>query len=161
MESRRPQPRESSPGEDSQHRGLAQLPGSRLPARTALPQVYIHQPARSPMQGGLAGSRDWVLEFAPRSAEEIEPLMGWTSSRDPLVSAPRLHFPSRESAIAFAERQGWPYELREPSFPRFQPKSYADNFKYALATPSLARATDGAAPCRSATAARRGAPQIS
>jgi ETC complex I subunit conserved region len=89
----------------------------------AIPVAYIYQPARSPMQSGLARLHEWVLEFAPWSAAEIEPLMGWTSSRDPFASIPRLRFPDRESAIAFAERHGWHYLARDPPIRRFRPKS--------------------------------------
>jgi hypothetical protein len=120
------------PRGDNQDRGTPELPGSSLPARSATPVAYIYQPARSPMQGGLARLHEWVLEFAPWNAAEIEPLMGWTSSRDPFASIPRLRFPDRESAIAFAERHGWRYLARDPPARRVRPKSYADNFKYNL-----------------------------
>lgn len=58
--------------------------------------------------------------------------MGWTASRDPFGHI-RLSFPDPQSAIEFAERQGWRYELRDPPVRRFRPKSYADNFRYELA----------------------------
>jgi hypothetical protein len=58
--------------------------------------------------------------------------MGWTASRDPFGHI-RLSFPDPQSAIEFAERQGWRYELRDPPGRRFRPKSYADNFRYELA----------------------------
>jgi hypothetical protein len=41
--------------------------------------------------------------------------------------------PDQNNAIAFAERQGWLYEVRDPPVRRFQPKSYADRFRYDLA----------------------------
>jgi ETC complex I subunit-like protein len=129
----RKQEQGASARDDNQSRGTPGLPGSLLPARSAIPVAYIYQPARSPMQSGLARLHEWVLEFALWSPAEIEPLMGWTSSRDPFASIPRLRFPDRESAIAFAERHGWHYLARDPPIRRFRPKSYADNFKYNLA----------------------------
>ncbi len=42
----------------------------------------IYQPARSAMQSGQANTRSWVLEFLPADAKVIDPLMGWTGSRD-------------------------------------------------------------------------------
>ena len=96
-----------------------------------MPLAYIYQPAPSPTQSGRARS-EWVLEFEPASPPEIEPLMGWIGSRDPFAHI-RLRFPDRQSAIEFAERQGWPYVVQEPPPRRFRPKSYADNFRYDVA----------------------------
>lgn len=93
------------------------------------PAVRIYRPARSVMQAGRARTKKWVFEFEPRYATEIEPLMGWTSSRDTLQQV-KLTFPSKERAVAFAERQGWPYTVIEPHEPKMRPKSYADNFRW-------------------------------
>jgi hypothetical protein len=68
-------------------------------------QALIFRPARSTMTSGRAGTRVWRLEFAPRSALWIEPLMGWTASADPLREV-SLSFPSREAAMTYARRQG-------------------------------------------------------
>ena len=108
------------------------LPGTSMAAHGPLPVAYIYQPAPRPTQYGRARSKEWVLEFAPLYPMEIDPLMGWTGSRDPFAHI-RMRFPDQESAIAFAERQGWPYEVRDPPVRRFEPKSYADNFRYDLA----------------------------
>jgi ETC complex I subunit conserved region len=117
---------------DNRSRDTPRLPGTSLPARESLPLAYIHQPAPSPLQYGKAGTRHWVLEFEPSSPPEIDPLTGWTGSRDPFAHI-RLTFPDLQSAIDFAERQGWPYLVQEPPRRRFQPKSYADNLRYDLA----------------------------
>ena len=89
----------------------------------------IYRPAKTAMQSGTANAREWVLEYVPESPREIEPLMGWTSSRD-MRSQVRVSFPTKEEAIAYAKRNGIPSRVREPR-PRQQTrKSYADNFKY-------------------------------
>src|SRR3954469_4243522 len=75
------------------------------------PRALIYRPAKSAMTSGRARTRRWVLEFEPQSAPFIEPLMGWTGSADPLRQV-RLSFPSREAAVAFAERQGIAYEVQ-------------------------------------------------
>jgi hypothetical protein len=111
--------------------GEPRLPGTSMPERGSLPRAYIYQPAPSPTQSGRA-RREWLLEFEPASPPAIEPLMGWTASRDPFGHI-RLSFPDRQSAIEFAERQGWRYELRDPPVRGFRPKSYADAFRYELA----------------------------
>jgi len=99
-----------------------------VPNPAGLASVRIYRPAANAMQGGRAQAKSWVLEFEPRFAPQIEPLMGWTSSRDTLRQV-RLRFSSLEEAVAFAERQGWSCSVSEPQKPKFQPKSYADNFR--------------------------------
>ena len=42
----------------------------------------------------------------------------------------RLHFDSREEAVAYAEANGLAYEVEEPKPVVFRPKSYAENFRY-------------------------------
>ena len=42
----------------------------------------IYKPARTAMQSGPARTKEWVLEYEPEAPREIDPLMGWTSSRD-------------------------------------------------------------------------------
>lgn len=89
----------------------------------------IYRPAKTAMQSGRAGTRSWVLEYEPEQPREVEPLMGWTSSAD-MKQQLSLRFPSKEAAIAYAERNDIPYRLFEPGPRRRRPKSYADNFKY-------------------------------
>ena len=85
-----------------------------------------------------------MLEFEPSSPLELEPLMGWISSRDPFAHI-RLRFPDRQSAIEFAGEQGWPYVVQNPPVRRIRPKSYADSFRYDLgdAIARVARPWDG------------------
>lgn len=89
--------------------------------------VRIYRPSASPLQGGRTRPV-WVVEFEPQQPSDIEPLMGWTSSHDPLQQV-RLTFPSREQAMAFAERQGWPYTVSEPHARKVRSRPYADNFR--------------------------------
>jgi hypothetical protein len=107
------------------------LPGTSMPTDGPLPSVRIYQPVRSVMQAGLGRGR-WVLEFERRVPPFVDPLMGWIGGADPLAHV-RLDFPDLASAITFAERHGWRYEVEEPP-PRCVPrKSYIDRFKYELA----------------------------
>jgi NADH dehydrogenase len=89
----------------------------------------IYQPARNAMQSGQARSRDWVLEFVPAAAKVLDPLMGWTGSGD-MESQVRLSFESREAAVAYAERNGIPFQVFEPKPRRHIPRQngYGDNF---------------------------------
>ena len=44
----------------------------------------IYKPAKTAMQSARAKTKEWVLEYEPATPQEIEPLMGWTSSDDML-----------------------------------------------------------------------------
>lgn len=105
-------------------------------------RARIFKPTPSPMQSGRANTRRWVLEFEPQTPLFIEPLMGWTGSTDPLRHV-RLTFPDRESAIRFAERQGYAFTVIEPKERRVRPKSYADKFR-----PRPSNASVGGGPWR-------------
>ena len=87
----------------------------------------IYRPAKTAMQSGRAGSQSWRLEFAPEMAKRPDPLMGWTSSSD-MRSQIKLNFDSKEDAIAYAKRQGIPFQVVEPQKAKRYVKSYADNF---------------------------------
>jgi hypothetical protein len=89
----------------------------------------IYKPARTAMQSGPARTKDWVLEYEPEAAREIDPLMGWTSSRD-MRSQLRLSFATKEEAVAYAERNGIPYRLAEPKLRAAVRKSYSENFRF-------------------------------
>jgi ETC complex I subunit conserved region len=89
----------------------------------------IYKPARTAMQQGMAGTRQWVLEYEPEEAKLIEPLMGWTSSSETKPQV-RMSFTSKEEAVAFAVRQGIAFRLEEPQNTAVRQKSYAENFKF-------------------------------
>jgi hypothetical protein len=62
------------------------------------------------MTSGKARTREWKLRFDRRTPPFVEPLMGWTGGDDTLVQVD-LSFPSVESAIAYARRQGLSYTV--------------------------------------------------
>ena len=92
-------------------------------------RARIYQPARSATQSGSAKTRQWVLDFVPASAREVDPLMGWTSSAD-TQSQVRLRFDSREAAEAYAEQHGIDYTVLTPKArrPNIRPGGYGENF---------------------------------
>ena len=81
------------------------------------------------MQSGPARTKDWVLEHEIEAPREIDPLMGWTSSRD-MKQQLRLAFDSKDEAVAYAERNGIPYRIMEPKLRKAVRKSYSDNFRF-------------------------------
>jgi len=89
----------------------------------------IYRPSKTAMQSGEARTKEWVLEFAPASPRTIDPLMGWTSSRD-MYSQVHLEFDTKDEAIDYAQRNGFAYTVFEPQPRRAIIKSYADNFRF-------------------------------
>ncbi len=92
-------------------------------------QARIYQPARTAMQSGTAKTKDWVLEFAPDSPREIDPLMGWTSSSDTQRQV-KLRFESQEAAEDYAKAQGIDYVVLQPKgrAANIRPRGYGENF---------------------------------
>ncbi len=91
--------------------------------------VKIYKPSINVMQSGRGRSSGWVLEYETKTSREIEPLMGWTSSKDTLNQV-EIDFATRADAIAFAQKKGWNYTLLAENTRRLKPRSYSDNFKY-------------------------------
>ncbi len=94
----------------------------------------IYKPAKDAMSSGLARTKLWVLEFDASKAPEIEPLMGWTTTGDPLRQV-RLWFDTRVEATGYAEREGIPYRVEEPHELKRKTIAYSDNFKFNRTAP--------------------------
>ncbi len=94
----------------------------------------IFSPAKTAMQSGKAKTGYWVLEFDPEMRKKIDPLMGYTTSGD-MRSQIRLVFPTREEAVAYAQKQGLAYRVDEPKEAKRRQISYSDNFRYDRRTP--------------------------
>ncbi len=92
-------------------------------------RARLYKPARNAMQSGTARTRDWILEFAPANAREIDPLMGWTSSGD-TQSQVKLRFESREAALAYAAEHGIQTTVTEPKTRKanIRQGGYGENF---------------------------------
>ena len=73
----------------------------------------IYRPGRSVTTSARTGSA-WRLAFERRTAPFVEPLMGFTGSCDTLTQV-ELSFPTLESAIGYAERQGLSYVVWMPA----------------------------------------------
>jgi hypothetical protein len=87
----------------------------------------IYRPARNAMQSGTAKSEKWVLEFDSETPRTVDPLMGWIGNADTNTQV-RMNFDTREEAIAFAQRNGLPFQVTETREARRVIKAYADNF---------------------------------
>ncbi len=89
----------------------------------------IYRPARNAMTSGTARTRKWVLEYVAGTAREVDPLMGWTSSRDTQAQV-RMTFPTKEAALSYAADHGIEAVVQDPKprKPVIRPGGYGDNF---------------------------------
>jgi ETC complex I subunit conserved region len=92
-------------------------------------KARIFQPTKTAMQSGKAKTLKWKLEFAPEASTFTDPLMGWTGMTD-MPREINLFFPTKEAAIAYAEKRKIPYEVFAPNPRKKVKKAYADNFKF-------------------------------
>jgi hypothetical protein len=90
----------------------------------------IFRQSPSVTQSGPGSDKPWRLLFDPELPRSIDPLMGWTSSGD-VKQQIRLRFATKEEAVAYAEREGIPYRVEEPTPDTAARRtvSYSDNFK--------------------------------
>lgn len=81
------------------------------------------------MSSGTAKTKHWVLEFAPASARDVDPLMGWTSSDD-TQSQVRLKFDTKKAAMSYAKDNAIDAVVQEPKKRKanIRPGGYGDNF---------------------------------
>ncbi|WP_417461983.1 ETC complex I subunit [Kordiimonas sp.] len=91
-------------------------------------KARIYQPAKNAMQSGTANTQKWVLEFEPELAKDIDPLMGWTGSRD-MRGQVRMKFATQQEAEAYAVRHSLPFEVKPVHKKKRHIQAYADNFK--------------------------------
>ncbi len=92
-------------------------------------RARIYKPARNAMQSGVAKTKGWVLDFAPASAREVDPLMGWTSSSDTQTQV-RLRFDSKQAALEYAREKGIEAQVFEPKTRKanIRARGYGENF---------------------------------
>jgi NADH dehydrogenase (ubiquinone) Fe-S protein 4 len=103
---------------------LSGVPEEQLKTR----RVRIYVAAKNAMQSGTNRQHKWRIEFDTRERWE-NPLMGWTSSADPL-SMMDIQFTTKEDAMIYCERNGWAYEVDEKQDVRLKPKNYGENFSW-------------------------------
>lgn len=89
----------------------------------------IYKPARNTMQSGTARSNHWVLDYVSSKAREVDPLMGWTTSKDTQAQV-KLRFPTKEAALEYAQENGIDAVVLEPHHrkPNIRPGGYGENF---------------------------------
>ncbi|CAL1679369.1 unnamed protein product [Lasius platythorax] len=91
-------------------------------------RVRIYQPAKSAMQSGTNNIHFWQMDFDTRERWE-NPLMGWTSSGDPMSNI-QVDFATKEEAIEHCKKMGWDYYVQKPNLNQPKPRSYGVNFSW-------------------------------
>ena len=86
------------------------------------------------MQSGNAAAEKWLLEYEPELRPEADPLMGYTSSAD-MRRQVRVEFDTREEAVAYAERNGIPFQVADAKETAPKKLSYSDNFRFGRPQP--------------------------
>lgn len=92
-------------------------------------RARIYRPAKTATQSGTAKTHQWVLEYLPATAREVDPLMGWTSSADTQTQV-RLRFDSKEAAMDYAKEHGIDALVTDPQTrkPNIRAGGYGENF---------------------------------
>ena len=94
----------------------------------------IYSPAKSATQSGKARTGGWVVEFEQTEPRAIEPLMGYTASRDTQTQV-RLNFASLDAAKAYCDKHAITYIVQPPREARRRKASYSDNFAFGRKQP--------------------------
>ena len=92
-------------------------------------RARIYRPARTAMSSGTAKTKHWVLEHVAETARDIDPLMGWTSSKDTQAQV-KLSFESKEAALDYARENGIDAVVQDPKTrkPNIRAGGYGENF---------------------------------
>ncbi|XP_031628074.1 NADH dehydrogenase [ubiquinone] iron-sulfur protein 4, mitochondrial [Contarinia nasturtii] len=92
-------------------------------------RVRICLPAKNSMQSGTNNLDYWKIEFDARERWE-NPLMGWSSTGDPLSNL-QVEFGTKEEAIAHCEKYGWKWYVDgEEKKSVKRTKNYGINFSW-------------------------------
>ncbi len=92
-------------------------------------KAIIYRPSKNAMQSGCALTHQWVLAFLTDDRKEVDPIMGWISSRDTSRQL-NIFFPTQHDAENYARENGIAYEVRQPHDRAPKPKSYSANFSF-------------------------------
>ena len=102
-------------------------------------KIYQQSPT---VVGGVQNTLSWKVQWEDSYTQRwTNPLMGWTSTNDPLSNTHMtMDFMTKEDAIKFAQSNGWSYVVQETSHVNRQlaasgPLKYADNFRWKGAPP--------------------------
>ncbi len=91
-------------------------------------KIRIYQAAKNAMQSAKSKNKIWKIAFIQQSSNFIDPLMGWVGTKDTNQQL-KIGFDSKESAIKYAQKHNYDYEIIDEKQRNIVPKSYAANFQ--------------------------------
>ena len=91
----------------------------------------IFKPAKSAMQSGTAQTTIWIMELEYNLAKTIDPLMGWTGSKDTRGQI-QIRFNTELAAVNFAKDNGISFIVQKPNVRRHivRENGYGENFRF-------------------------------
>lgn len=92
-------------------------------------RARIYKPAKTAMSSGTAKTHGWVLEFIQDTPRELDPLTGWTGSRDTQAQV-KLTFATRQEALDYAKEKGIEAVVLRPQSRKVNIRAggYGENF---------------------------------
>ncbi len=90
-------------------------------------KFLIFKPPKSAMQSGLNNSKRWCLCNTDINESFISSKFCWNGSSNPEREI-KLFFDDLDSAINFAKKNNYDYEVHKPNSRTLIKKSYAENF---------------------------------
>ncbi len=90
-------------------------------------KFLIFKPSKSAMQSGLKNSKKWCLTNKDINESFISSKYCWNGSSNPEKQI-KLFFSDLDSAINFAKKNNYSFEVMEPNHKILIKKSYAENF---------------------------------
>ncbi len=90
-------------------------------------KFLIFKPTKSAMQSGLNSTKKWCLSNTDINETFINSKFCWIGSSNPEKQV-RIYFETLDSAISFANKNNYDYEIQMPNNKLLIKKSYAENF---------------------------------
>ena len=87
----------------------------------------IFKPAKSAMTSGLYKTKKWCLSNNEMNETFINSKFCWTGSTNPEKQI-KIFFDDLESAVKFAKKNNYNYEIQRPNKRNLIKKSYSENF---------------------------------
>lgn len=93
-------------------------------------KVKIFRPAQNSMTSGSSNNDSgWQVKWVVKEKWR-NPLMGYTSTRDPLSQVNDFNFESREQAIDYCVKHSLEYEIHDEKSKEKPVKAYEHNYKW-------------------------------
>ncbi len=92
-------------------------------------EAIIYKPSKTAMQSGYLVKDFWELKFIQNSKVMLDPMMGWSGSRDTRKQI-ILKFDTCDEAIKYANTKNISYRIIAVKKKSIKPKSYSDNFAF-------------------------------